>query len=531
MEQPARILIADAVSPCCDQILAERSLVVERAVGTRREDLLAMLPDYDGMIVRSAVKVDAEMIGAMGRMRVIGRAGVGVDNIDVAAATEHGIIVMNTPDGNTISAAEHTLALAFAMLRRIPAANVSIRSRVWDRKAFVGTELLGKRVGVIGLGRIGREVAKRFAAFETAVVGYDPLLSDDAVRELGLESMSVDEILESCDIVTLHVPLLPETRGMIGASALARMNPGAFIINCARGGIVDEAALLGALESGRIAGAALDVFETEPPDFPSPLIDHPNVVATPHIAASTREAQERVALDIAVQLAEFFEGKGARGVVNAGGLEASLTGAAQPLMRAAELLGAILGQLVRNHDVSSTLTVYGSDATSIVRGLGASFLAGMVSLGLDESINAINSTLLSKRNRITLAAEGAGAHPRYTTLIEAVVSDGKETRSAAISVFGWTEPHLVRVDDMWVDVRPVGDLILFENIDRPGVLATVGSVLAAHNINIASVSLGRHESTGSALTVMRIDSELTDGAMEQLAGLNVVEKIRSIHLG
>ncbi len=529
--EPVRILIADAVSARCDDILSERSLVVDRAVGKSRDELLAMLPEYDGMIVRSAVKVDAEMIGVMGRMRAIGRAGVGVDNIDVAAATERGIVVMNTPDGNTISAAEHTLAMMFAMLRRVPAANASIRGEVWDRKTFVGTELWGKRVGVIGLGRIGREVSKRLSAFETTVVGYDPMLSDDAVRELGLEAGSVDHMLESCDIVTLHVPLLPETRSMIAADALSRMRRGAYIVNCARGGIVDEGALLGALESGHIAGAALDVFEKEPPDFPNALINHPAVVATPHIAASTREAQERVAVDIAVQLAEFFEGKGARGVVNAGGLEASLTGAAQPLMRAAELLGAVLGQLVQNHDVTCTLTVYGAEASSIVRGLGASFLAGMVSLGLDESINAINAIMLSERNRITLTAEGAGTHPRYTTLIEAQVSDGKETRSAAMSVFGWTEPHLVRVDDMWVDVRPTGDLILFENIDRPGVLASVGSVLAAHNINIASVSLGRHESTGSALTVMRVDSELSDSALEHLAGLNVVEKIRTIHLG
>lgn len=530
--EPVRILIADAVSTRCDQILTDRELCVERAVGQSVHELMERVPWFDGMIVRSAVKVDAAMIGLMGRMRAIGRAGVGVDNIDVGAATERGIVVMNTPDGNTISAAEHTMALLLALLRRIPAANLSLRSGAWDRKVFVGTELMGKKIGVIGLGRIGREVARRIGAFDTTVFGYDPMLSSEAVSELGLESLSVDRILEECDIVTLHVPLLPETRGMIGSAELGRMKKGSLIVNCARGGIVDEASLLQALNDGHIGGAAIDVFESEPARFPNELIAHPNVVATPHIAASTEEAQERVAIDIALQMAEYFEGKGARGVVNAHGLEPSLTGAAQPLMRAAELLGAVLGQLVRNHDVSCALTVYGSEATSIIRGLCASFLAGMVSLGLDESINAINATMLSERNRISLTAEGAaGKHTRYATLIEAEVSDTQECRSAAMSVFGWTEPHLVRVDDVWVDVRPTGDLVLFENVDRPGVLAAVGAVLASHGVNIASVSLGQHEQSGNALTVMRIDSELNDTALEQLAALNVIDKVRTVHLG
>lgn len=530
METP-RILIADAVSTSCDSILSQRGLIVERAVGRTPVELTELVGGFDGLIVRSAVKVNADLIGGMDRMRAIGRAGVGVDNIDVAAATERGIIVMNTPDGNTISAAEHTVALLFSLLRSIPSANASLRSGVWDRKSFVGTELMGKKVGVIGLGRIGREVARRLATFGTTVQGFDPMLSAMAVGELGLLPRSVEEILEECDIITLHVPLLPETRAMIGADQISRMKNGSFIVNCARGGIVDESALLAALNEGAIGGAALDVFDGEPPQFPNPLIEHPRVVATPHIAASTHEAQERVAVDIAIQMADYFEGKGARGVVNAGGLEASFTGAAQPLMRAAEMLGAILGQLVRNHDVDCALTVYGGDASSIVRGLGASFLAGMVSLGLDDTVNAINASMLAERNRIRLVAEGAGTHARYTTLITAEVSDGRDRRSAAMSVFGWTEPHLVRIDDLWVDVVPAGDMILFENVDRPGVLAAVSNVLASHDVNIASVSLGRREETGHAVTIMCIDSELSDQALEHLGGLKVIERVRTVHLG
>jgi D-3-phosphoglycerate dehydrogenase / 2-oxoglutarate reductase len=376
-----RVLIADAVSTDCDAILADRGIETVRAVGVPREELLAMLPEFDGMIVRSAVQVDRSMIEHMTRMRAIGRAGAGVDNIDVDAATEMGIVVMNTPGGNTISATEHTIAMLLALLRKIPAANASLRAAKWDRKSFTGTELLGKQIGVIGLGRIGREVARRLQAFDTTVVGYDPVLTADAVRDLGIEPYSFDDLIESSDIITVHIPLLPETRGIIGASAMERMRRGAFIINCARGGIVDEGALLDALESGQIAGAALDVFDGEPPALPSPLIDHPRVVATPHIAASTEEAQGRVAIDIALQIAELFEGKGARGVVNAAGLESSLASEAQPLMHAAQTLGTFLGQLVGNRDVRCRLTAYGSDATPIVRGLGAAFLAGMVGLG------------------------------------------------------------------------------------------------------------------------------------------------------
>jgi D-3-phosphoglycerate dehydrogenase len=524
-----RILIADAVSADCDRILNDRGIETVRAVGLDPAALAEMLDDFDGIIVRSAVRLDGGLIGKMQRIRAIGRAGVGVDNIDVVAATERGIVVMNTPDGNTISACEHTVAMLLSLLRKIPAANQSLRTNQWDRKSFTGTELMGKRIGVLGLGRIGREVARRLQAFNTVVTGYDPMLTPEAVRDLGLEPVDLEEMIAGSDIITLHVPLTPETRGMIGADAIARMKPGACIINCARGGIVDEAALLAGLEAGSVAGAAMDVFESEPPTFPSPLIEHPRVVATPHIAASTVEAQERVAIDIAVQMADYFEGKGVRGVVNAIGLESSLGSEAQPLMEAAERLGAFLGQLVDNHDVGCQLTVYGTDATPIVRGLGAAFLAGMVGLGLDSTVNAINGEMLAERNRIVLKTEGSGQHARFTTMISAEVSNATERRTAAISVFGWNEPHLVMVDGIDLDIRPIGDMILFENLDRPGVLAGVSSVLASHGVNIAGVSLGRREGSGHALTVMSLDEEPSDTALEHLRTLKEIERIRTIH--
>ncbi len=301
-----RVLIADAVDASCDAVFAERGIACDRAVGVPIGELYERVANYDAIIVRSAVQVDRAMIERMPGMRVIGRAGAGVDNIDVDAAGEHGIQVMNTPGGNTISATEHTIALLFAVLRKIPAANTSLRSGSWDRKFFTGTELMGKRVGVLGLGRIGREVAARLAPFGTTVRGYDPFVAAEQIRELGVEPATFEELITTSDILTIHIPLTNETRGLIGADELARMPRGAFVLNCSRGGIVDEAALLAALDSGQIAGAGIDVFEPEPPPFPNALIEHPRVVATPHIAASTNEAQRRVAVEIAHQVADFL---------------------------------------------------------------------------------------------------------------------------------------------------------------------------------------------------------------------------------
>jgi len=520
-----KVLIADNVSTQCDEILNERGIGTVRAVGVSREELLRILPEYDGMIVRSAVTVDAEMIARMSEMRAIGRAGAGVDNIDIAAATEHGIVVMNTPDGNTISAAEHSVAMLLSLLRRIPVANASLRAGRWDRKSFTGTELWGKRVGVLGLGRIGREVAARLQPFKTIVLGHDPVLTADAINDLGVIPATFEVLMETSDIVTVHIPLIPQTRGLIGRAELARMRKGAFIVNCSRGGIVDEGALLEALESGRIAGAALDVFEHEPPTFPSPLIDHPRVVATPHVAASTVEAQERVARDIAVQMADLLEGKGVHGVVNAAGLESSLNSEALPVTAAAERLGVLLGQLVGNSGCTCRLTVQGGDAIRMARGLGASFLAGLLAQANERIVNAINAGLFAQRNDVTLEASGRGEHPHYSLLLTAEISVGDVTRRAAVTVFGRHEARLVMLDGVWLDIRPIGTMLVFENDDRPGVLSEVSGLLGKHGVNIADVSLGRREGTGHALTVMRIDGDIDRDALDEILALGVVHDV------
>lgn len=528
-----RVLLADNVSRQCDAVLNTHGIETVRAVGIPRQELIAMLPDYEGMIVRSAVTVDREMIEAMPRMLAIGRAGAGVDNIDVVAATERGILVMNTPGGNTISAAEHTLAMLMALLRNIPAANASIRQGQWDRKTFVGTELFGKRVGVLGLGRIGREVAARIASFQAQIVGYDPVLSPEAIRALGIEPTTFEEMVESCQIITIHIPLMASTRGLISTAELARMPHGSFIINCARGGIVDEAALLEALNSGQIAGAALDVFSSEPPTFPVALMEHPNVVATPHIAASTHEAQERVAVDIAVQMSEFFEGRGARGVVNANGMEDCLMSAARPMMRATRLLGNLLAQLGGPNANHFNLIAHGPDATQIMQGLEAALLAGVLCQRQNGAVNEINAARIAASAGITVEAVGEGEHPRYQTLIaaEVVASHGSQSHHAAVTLFGRDDVRLVMFDNLWLDVALSGVLLLLRGADRPGVLAAMGSVLAQQNVNISDVSLGRCQDSGDALTVIRIDGDISPEALDALRNLPVVQTVKVVRMG
>lgn len=527
-----QVLIADNVSRKCDAVLNAHGIQTVRAVGIPREELLEMLPNYEGMIVRSAVTVDRGMIEAMPRMLAIGRAGAGVDNIDVVAATERGIVVMNTPGGNTISAAEHTLAMLMSLLRKVPAANASLRRGEWDRKTFVGTELFGKRVGVLGLGRIGREVAARIASFQAHVVGYDPVLSPDAVRALGLEPTTFQEMVESCQIITIHIPLTASTRGLIGEAELARMPHGSFIINCARGGIVDEAALLGALNTGQIAGAALDVFSSEPVAFPSALIDHPNVVATPHVAASTHEAQERVAVDIAVQMAEFFEGRGARGVVNANGMEDSLMSAARPMMHAARLLGELLSQLGGPDSHTFNLTVHGTDATQIMQGLEAALLAGILRQRLSGVVNEINAARLAADAGITLQAVGEGEHPRYQMLISGTVEglNGQPPHHAAVTLFGRNDVRLVMVDGLWLDIVPSGVMVMLRGADRPGVLAAIGGTFAERSINISDVSLGRRDGSDDALTVIRIDGDLPAETLAELSNIPMVQKVKVVRM-
>lgn len=521
-----RILIADNVHPDCDDILRGYGLDVVRALGKTDDELATLLPDFDGMIVRSAVKVGRGMIEKMERMRVIGRAGAGVDNIDVQAATERGILVMNTPGGNTISAAEHTVAMILAACRRIPAANRSMLAEQWDRKTFVGTELLGKTVGILGVGRIGSEVAKRLRAFDVVLIAYDPVLSDEGVKALNIEPVDFDTLLERSDILTLHLPLNGDTRNMIGADQLARMKSGAYLVNCARGGIVDEAALLPALDSGTIAGAAFDVFEQEPPQFPNELINHPRFVCTPHIAASTEEAQERVAFAVARQIGEMFSGREALGLVNGDGLEGALREEFFSYALAAQRLGTVVRQLVEVDGLRCRLRAYGDDTGLMLNGLVASFLVGLLEKE-GTRVNPVNAALLADAYHVHADITGEGAHKNYRFLLQVEIEGREVFHRAAMTFFEQDRPRFVMLDNLWFDIVPEGPMLLIGHQDRPGTLAEIATILGNAGINIADLSLGRQAESNTALTFIRTDSQVPDPLLDSLSAIPNVEHVHA----
>ncbi|MCB0711699.1 MAG: phosphoglycerate dehydrogenase [Ignavibacteriae bacterium] len=517
-----RVLIADSVHEGCDEILASEGFEVTRALGKSDDELAEIIGEFDAMIVRSAVKVKRPLIEKMSRMKVIGRAGAGVDNIDVGAATEHGILVMNTPGGNTISAAEHTLAMILTLLRKIPAANRSLREEKWDRKSFVGTELLEKTVGILGVGRIGTEVAKRLRPFGVKLLGYDPMLAEDAIRSVGLESADLDTIIAQSDILSLHLPLNSETRGMIGAERLAQMKPGSFIINCARGGIVDEADILNALNEGKIAGVAFDVFEGEPPEFPNELIQHPNVVSTPHIAASTDEAQERVAFAIARQIAALLKGGEGVGLVNAEDLDGALQSQFVPYAKAAVSLGKVIRALIGSRDLTINLHLFEENSALMLNGICASMLVGIFE-GEESRVNAINAPILAERSNVVVTATGEGRDERYHFLLGAEVKSERSQLDLAVTLFGNAEPRLVMVDNYWFDIRPEGALLLIRHQDRPGTLAAISAVLGEEGVNIADLSLGRKSEGEEAITLVRLDTALSEEGIAKLEAIEQVE--------
>lgn len=523
-----RILIADKVHTICATKLREAGYEVEEMTGAKTEELAGVVGEFDGIVVRSGVKITRAAIEAMTRMKVIGRAGAGVDNIDVEAATERGIPVMNVPGGNTLSAAEHTIAMLLAAARRISAAHASLRDEKWERSAFTGVELFGKTVGVLGVGRIGREVAQRLRSFGTKIIGFDPFLSREAMIELGIEAGSFEEVLTGADILTLHLPLSSETRGLIGADELSRVKPGVIIVNCARGGIIDEDALLAALIDGRVGAAAIDVFAIEPPALPSPLIDHPNVVATPHIAASTVEAQERVAEAIAMQFISFLAGHDAIGLVNAGRVEGAYRQEFAHYAAAAHRLGQVMGALQKEPSAID-LTIYGEAGTSAAEGLRAAYLMGLFE-GSDVSVTPVNADAIAESRGIVMSTQTASDHEAYHFLICSTQTGTEGIQTGAMTLFGEADPRLVMINDAWFEISPEGHLLLIEHRDQPGVLAAIATAIGERDINISDVSLGRRRKGTGAMTVIRTDTPCPDETLHAIRSNDVVETLHAISL-
>ncbi len=504
----ARILVLDHVSPKGVDVLKQESSIEVIVKPPLNEDVLRKeIVDVDALIVRSQTKVTRAAIESATRLKVIGRAGVGVDNVDVDAATQRGIIVMNTPSGNTISTAEHTFSMMLALARSIPQAHASVKEGKWDRKTFVGVELYGKTLGVIGLGRIGSEVARRAIAFGMRVLAYDPFLSLARAKSLQVELMELNALFERSDFITVHMPLSEQTQGMINKEAIARMKPGVRILNCARGGIVDEQALADGIASGKVAGAALDVFVQEPPPADHVLRKFSQVIMTPHLGASTAEAQESVGIEIAEAIRSYLMRGEVQNSVNVPNVDAKTLGVLRPYLSLAEKLGRALSQLAPDRVDQLTVSYSGPVSEVNTQPVTRLVVKGFLEKISGGEVNQVNAMVLAENRGLTVQENRTASLTDYTELIHLkALSAGKESSLAATFFGTGNNPRIVQINGNLVEATPQGVLFLMENKDRPGIVGWIGTILGKHKVNIASMSLSRETQGGRALTVLNLDS-------------------------
>lgn len=525
-----KIIITDNVDKKAVALLKDAGFEVNYTPGMKPDDIYKIIGDYHGMIVRSDTKVNAEMISYMKNMEVIGRAGTGVDNIDSAAATRKGVIVMNTPGGNTISTAEHTFSMMMSLCRNIPQADASVKGGKWDRKSYKGTEVHGKTLGVVGLGKIGREVALRAQAFGMQIIGYDPLLSQDLAAKMNVELTTLDEIYKRSDIITVHVPLDATTKDLLRKETFALCKDGVKIINCARGGIVNEDDLLEALNSGKVSGAAMDVFVKEPPDFSHPLLKHSKFVSTPHLGASTDEAQEKVAIQIAEQIIDLFKKKIVFGAVNGAAVEAAGKPELVPYVKLAESMGALQSQLLTAQVKSLRVNLFGDLLNNSVSLITAAVLKGFLNSRIPEPVNYINAGYFAKEMGLQIEEVKSSDHPDYINLISVECTTSADKRKLDGVVFGNNEIRIVNIDEFHLELNPEGPMLFYTNIDRPGMLAKVGSILAENDINIAGLSLGRFGIGKEALTVINLDSAMDKMILDKISSIDGVSKVFSVKI-
>jgi D-3-phosphoglycerate dehydrogenase len=511
-----RVFLSDKLESSGLDMLQQAGLELDNRPGLTGTALQEALRAADGMVVRSGTRVTAELLQDPGRLRAIVRAGVGVDNIDVAAATRKGIVVMNTPGGNTVSTAEHTVTLLMALARHIPAADASVHQGKWERGKFVGNQLAGKTLGIVGLGRVGREVARRAAGLDMKVVGYDPFLAPDRAGQLGIEAVhGLEELLPRCDFLTVHTPLTEETRDLIGAAQLARMRPGARVINCARGGIINEEALAQALASGHIAGAALDVFVQEPPGG-NPLLKLPNVVATPHLGASTVEAQESVAREAAQLLIDFLTRGVVQFAVNMAAVDRTELEELRLYVDMARRLGLLQAQMSQGPIRRAELSYRGEVARRSTRLITAAFTAGLLESHLAQDVNIVNAELLARERGIEIVEQISPKKGDFGTLIKADVQTEKKTYTAAATLFGNQYLRLVQLGPYHLDSFLDGIMLIFTHRDVPGLIGFIGTIFGKHQVNIAQMTVGRQQPGGEAIAVLNLDTQPPEQALTEV---------------
>ena len=512
-----KVLIAEPVSEEGIDIL-RRHAEVDVKPELKPEELISVIGDYEALVVRSQTKVTAQVIAAGKKLQVIGRAGVGVDNVDVEEATRRGIVVVNAPTGNTISAAEHTIALILALARHIPQANAMLKSGVWKRSAFMGTEVRNKTLGIIGLGNVGSAVARRAQGLEMKLIAHDPFISADHARNLQVELVTLKQLLKEADFITLHTPLTSQTKKLIGAKELALVKPTVRIINCARGGLIDEEALAKAVKEGRVAGAAIDVFSTEP-TTESILFDSNNIIVTPHLGASTAEAQVMAARDVAEQIIEVFEGRPARYSVNAPFIPAEMLSALAPFIQVAATVGRLVSQLVEGQVSAIQIKYNGEVSNYDTKVLTAAALGGLLEQVSEERVNLVNANIVATRRGLAVVEQKEATCENYASLVtvEATTSAGVTTVAGTVMR---GEVHIVRVNNYWIDIVPTGGYFLFsDHLDRPGLIGAVGKITGEADINISFMHLSRLKPRGQALMILALDEPLPEEQRQQILSL------------
>ena len=523
-----RVLVSDKLSKTAVQIFADRGIEVDfkPELGKDKEALLAAIGAYDGLAIRSATKVTAKLIGAADKLRVIGRAGIGVDNVDVPAASQRGIIVMNTPFGNSITTAEHAIAMMFAVARQLPAADASTQAGKWEKNRFMGAEITAKTLGIIGCGNIGSIVADRAMGLKMKVIAYDPFLTDERAMQLGVDKVELDELFRRADFITLHTPLTEKTRNIIDAAGIAKMKDGVVIINCARGGLVVEEDLAAALKSGKVGGAGIDVFVTEPAES-SPLFGLPNVVCTPHLGAATTEAQENVAIQVAEQMSDYLVSGAVTNALNMPSISAEEAPRLKPFVQLAENIGSFAGQLTETTILGVSVEYAGDVAEMNTKALTSAMLAGLLRPMLTE-VNMVNAPIVARERGIAVDEVRQSQRGAYGTYVRLTVKTQRQERSIAGTVFSDGRPRIIQIKGIDLEAAFAPSMLYITNSDKPGFIGRLGTLLGKDGVNIANFNLGRSAPGADAISLIEVDGPISDAVLEEVRALEGVVQAKRL---
>ena len=525
-----KILVSDNLSEKGIEIFKKaEGIQVDVKTGLPPEELKAIIKDYDGLVIRSATKVTAEIIQAADNLKVVGRAGIGLDNVDIPAASQRGIVVMNTPEGNTITTAEHTISLLLSMARKIPQATASLKAKKWEKKKFQGKEIFNKTLGIIGTGKIGSIVADRAKGLQMQVIAYDPFIQPETLLKQGIEPVTLEDLLKRADFITIHTPKTKETLGLIDAQAIARMKDGVMIVNCSRGGIVDEKALYDGLNSGKVAAAALDVFETEPPGD-HPLLTQDNFICTPHLGASTAEAQVNVAVAVAEQMVDYLLHGVIKNAVNVPSVSANLLERIKPYLTLAERLGTFQAQIIQGGLTEATIEYEGEVSGYDTKPMTVSLLKGLLTPILKDVVNFVNAPILAKERGIRVMESKTDTAPDFLNLITLKVKTQSMESSISGTLFGKFEPRIIRLNNFRLEAVPEGHMLLIHSDDKPGVIGNIGTLLGRHQVNIERMQVGQEKDQSRNVILLTTDKAVPDQALKELLKLPQVSTAQQLEL-